>query len=263
MKTVFLKLGGSLITDKDKPFTPRNEIIRSIGRQIKNARAADQSMRLLIGHGSGSFGHAAAKATGYTEGDRNSFDPRGFQTIWMAAQNLNRIILDEFDQLGLPVISFAPSSAVISSGKRIEAWNITPIQSALDHNLLPIVFGDAIFDRDYGGVILSTEDLFLHLVDKLNPDFILLAGKEKGVWADFPNKGELITEISSVNFSNFHSSINASQSIDVTGGMVKKVQIMFKIKKLLPQCQIYIFSGEDPNAIFEGLTGNFRGTLIN
>lgn len=263
MKTVFLKLGGSLITDKDKPYTPNREIIRSIGSQIKKAREADQSMRLLIGHGSGSFGHAAAKSTGYIEGDRKSFNPHSFQTIWMAAQKLNRILLDEFDQLDLPVIAFAPSSSVISSGKRIEDWDITPIRSALDYNLLPVIFGDMVFDNEFGGVIYSTEDLFLHLADKLNPVHILLAGKEKGVWADFPNKGELIPEISSKNFSEFQSSIKSSQSVDVTGGMLKKVQIMFQIKDLVPNCQIHIFSGEDPEAIFDGLTGNPHGTLIN
>ena len=263
MKTVFLKLGGSLITDKDKPYTPQREIIRFIGSQIKKAREVDQSLRLLIGHGSGSFGHAAAKAAGYVEGDHKAFNPRGFQTIWMAAQKLNRIILDEFDHLDLPVIAFAPSSAVISSGKKIEAWDITPIRSALDQNLLPVVFGDTVFDSEFGGVIYSTEELFLHLATKLSPDHILLAGKEKGVWADFPNKGELIPEISSKNFSEFQLSINASQSVDVTGGMLKKVQIMIQIKELIPQCQIHIFSGDDREAIFDGLTGNPHGTLIN
>jgi isopentenyl phosphate kinase len=262
VKTIFLKLGGSLITDKDTPYTPKKEIIRSIGGQIKKALEEDQSTSLLIGHGSGSFGHAAAKAAGYTEGNRKMFNPRGFQNIWMAAQKLNRIILDEFDQLGLPVISLAPSSAVISSGKKIEAWDITPIRSALAHNLLPVVFGDTVFDREFGGVIYSTEDLFQYLADKLNPDLILLAGKEKGIWADFPNKGELISEISSKDFSNFQSSINTSQSVDVTGGMLKKVQIMFQIKELVPNCQIHIFSGEDADAIFDGLTGSPRGTLI-
>lgn len=263
MNTVFLKLGGSLITDKDKPFTPRYEIIRSVGSQIRQARSMDRSMRLVIGHGSGSFGHAAAKAAGYVEGDPHAFDPVGFQNIWMAAQKLNRIILDEFESLGLPVISFAPSSAVISSGKKIQEWNIAPLKSALDHNLLPVVFGDTVFDREFGGVIFSTEDLFLYLAGQLKPAQILLAGKEKGIWADYPQKKILISELSSQNFSDFRSSINASQSVDVTGGMLKKVQIMFQIKELIPGCHIHIFSGEDPVAVIDSLTGNPHGTLIN
>ncbi|MBM3137543.1 MAG: isopentenyl phosphate kinase family protein [Chloroflexi bacterium] len=263
MSTVFLKLGGSLITDKDKPFTPRIETIRSIGDQIRKAREKNPSLRLLVGHGSGSFGHAAAKAAGYVEGDPKAFDPVGFQTIWMAAQKLNRIILDEFNLLGLPAISFAPSSALISARKKVEEWNIAPLKSAMDHNLLPIVFGDTVFDREFGGVIYSTEDLFLYLAEQLKPEQILLAGKEKGIWADFPMNGELISELSSQNFSDFRSSINASQSVDVTGGMLKKVQIMFQIKVLISGCQIHIFSGEDPDAIFDGLAGNPHGTLIS
>jgi isopentenyl phosphate kinase len=112
-------------------------------------------------------------------------------------------------------------------------------------------------------VIYSTEDLFLHLAGQLVPDLILLAGKEKGIWADFPKKNKLIRELSSQNFSDFRSSINASQSVDVTGGMLKKVQVMLQVKEIIPNCRIYLFSGEEPDAIFESLTGSPRGTLIN
>jgi isopentenyl phosphate kinase len=262
MKTVFLKLGGSLVTDKNKPFTAKLEIIRSIGQQLRIAIELLSDIQLVIGHGSGSFGHAAAKAAGYMEGDASSFAPHGFQSIWHAAQRLNRIILDEFTQIGLPVISFPPSASIRSETKKIVSWEITPILSALSHHLIPIIYGDTVFDHNLGGVIYSTEELFLHLAEVLRPESILLAGKEPGVWADFPRKVKIIPELSKDNFSGFQPSINASQSVDVTGGMLKKVQLMLQIKRFLPASEIRIFSGEAPDAVLHCLSGEKMGTAI-
>ncbi len=65
----FLKLGGSLITDKDSPHTARPEILRRLADEIVAARQSNPAMQLLIGHGSGSFGHMPAKKYG-TRGRR-------------------------------------------------------------------------------------------------------------------------------------------------------------------------------------------------
>ena len=64
-----------------------------------------------------------------------------------------------------------------------------------------MIFGDTVFDTDLGGVIYSTEELFLHLSNVLKPEVILLAGKEPGVWADFPKKSKIISELTEDNFS--------------------------------------------------------------
>ena len=262
MRTIFLKLGGSLITDKDKPYTPRLKIIHSIGQQIQQALKSSAPMHLLIGHGSGSFGHAAAKNAGYINGKPITFKPQDFQSVWFAAHHLNRIIVDEFNQLSLPVMSFPPSAAIESNGKNIVRWDIAPIISALNQGFIPIIFGDAVLDSKLGGVIYSTEELFLYLAEKINPELILLAGKEKGVWADFPHNKQLLSELSEKKFSKLGASINSSNSTDVTGGMRKKVELMFHVRKLRPDTKIYIFSGEAPQAIFLSLTSIPFGTSI-
>ena len=57
---VFLKLGGSLITDKTQPYTPRLDIIEDAALQISTTLRQHPELRLVLGHGSGSFGHVAA-----------------------------------------------------------------------------------------------------------------------------------------------------------------------------------------------------------
>jgi isopentenyl phosphate kinase len=69
---VLLKLGGSLITDKKRPDTARPEVIRRLAAEITQARIGPagegQSVQLILGHGSGSFGHTAAARLGVPEG---------------------------------------------------------------------------------------------------------------------------------------------------------------------------------------------------
>ena len=60
----FLKLGGSLITDKRQPETPRMDVIERLAQEIAAARAANPSLQLVLGHGSGSFGHIYARQYG-------------------------------------------------------------------------------------------------------------------------------------------------------------------------------------------------------
>lgn len=262
MNTIFLKLGGSLITDKSSPYTARIGIIQNIADQIRKALLDFQNFRLIIGHGSGSFGHAAAKYEGYLVQDSLKNNSKGFQTIWFAAHSLNQIVINVLNDFNLPVVSFPPSAAALSDHKKIISWNKEPILSALENNMIPVIFGDIIFDKDSGGIIYSTEELFLNLLNCIQPKRILLAGIEPGVWADFPQKTRIINKLNKKNYQKFQLSINSSMSIDVTGGMRKKIELMFKAQELHPEIEINIFSGESPGAIYESLAGNNIGTSI-
>jgi len=257
-----LKLGGSLITDKDKPYTVRIEVIRRAANEIIEALRENTSLKIILGHGSGSFGHYAASETGFKESGSSANHWQAFQKVWIAAHELDQIFIEEFNRSGLPVVSFPPSASVTTENKQIVAWNLDPLKHALKNGLIPVVFGDTIFDRSMGGIILSTEELFLHLIKDLTPDRILLAGKEKGVWGDFPKNTQLIQEISLENYGNLNTRILASDSVDVTGGMRKKVSLMLEALKIEPKLKIQIFSGEVPGNIYKALSDLKTGTSI-
>lgn len=258
----FLKLGGSLITDKDKPYTARIEVIRRVANEIIEAKRENANLKIVLGHGSGSFGHFAAAETGFKEGISSVSQWLSFQKVWFAAHELNRIFIEELNKSGLPVISFSPSASVITEYKQIISWNLEPLKNALENGLIPVVFGDTVFDRSLGGIILSTEDLFLHLLNDLKPSCILLAGKETGVWGDYPNNTKMLQEISPKNYDTLNSSIAGSDSVDVTGGMRKKVALMLEALKIEPNIIIEIFSGEVPGNIFRALSGIRTGTSV-
>lgn len=259
---IFLKLGGSLITDKDKPYTARTQVIADIAKEIVAARKIDPDMELLIGHGSGSFGHFAARDYDTRNGVSSADEWQGFQKVWYAARSLNQILVDEFVNAGLPVISLPPSASILADNRQVKKWTTHPIQSAIENGLIPVIYGDVIFDEKMGGIIYSTEDLFLALFPQLNPDRILLAGKEPGVWKDFPKNTEVFEKINPENYISILAQLKSSASIDVTGGMASKVQLMVDLVKSHPSTQVNIFSGTEKGNFQKALSGIDIGTSI-
>jgi len=259
----FLKLGGSLITNKEKPRTPRLDALVRLAGEIAAALAENPALRLVLGHGAGSFAHVPAKKYATRQGVRTPDEWLGFAEVWWEAAALNRLVMDALRAAGLPAIALPPSATVTARDGKVAAWNLGPLQAALQVELLPVVFGDVIFDTVRGGTILSTEDLFDHLARQLKPQRILLAGLEAGVWADYPQCTRLIPEITPASFPEIAPALSGSNATDVTGGMASKVQQSLDLVEAIPGLEVMIFSGEEEGLVKAVLLGGKAGTVIN
>ena len=258
---IFLKLGGSLITDKDQPETALVDQIHMLLSQISAWRADNPQQRLLLGHGSGSFGHHAAAQFDTRAGVRSLEQGLGYQQVWYSARKLNQIVLDQARLLNLPLIAFPPSACVVADNHEITTWNFQPLMHAFDLGLVPLVYGDVVSDLSLGGTILSTEDLFSYLAPRLRPDRILLAGKVQGVYADFPHNQQLLPHLSA--HAEVGTFVQGSASLDVTGGMVSKVQAMQALCRSIDGLSVQIFSAVTPGSLRLALDGGAIGTIID
>lgn len=259
---VFLKLGGSLITDKDTQRAPLLDVLARLAGEIAESRRKRPQLQLVIGHGSGSFGHIPGRRYGTRQGVRSEQEWMGFAEVWKEARALNQLVIEALAAAGLPVIAFPPSAAVIARDGHPLRWDLHPMQAALDAGLLPLVNGDTVFDEQRGGTILSTEDLFIYLARLLHPGRVLLAGREEGVWADYPACTRLIPEITPENYLAVAAQITGSASVDVTGGMIEKVRTMLDLAGDLPGFEARIFSGLKPGLVKQALLGARPGTGI-
>src|SRR2546425_496567 len=111
--SVFLKLGGSLITDKATPRTPRLDALARLMNEIAQARETKPELRLVLGHGSGSFGHSEAHKYGTRAGVRTNAEWQGFAEVQAAASQLNRLVAEAARAAGLPIVNFPPSASAI------------------------------------------------------------------------------------------------------------------------------------------------------
>lgn len=252
MDTLFLKLGGSLITDKTKVERVRHDVLLRLVDEIAQVRRENPALRLVLGQGSGSFGHVAAAKHGTRQGVTNAAGWRGFTEVSDAAARLNRMVLTELLLAGIPAVSLSPSASVGCVDGRIQSIATYPVQAALAAGLVPVVYGDVAFDSVRGGTIVSTEEVMMALVEEIRPSWLLLAGETTGV---FDESGLVIPAISRENYAEIEAALGGSRGTDVTGGMASKVQSMLALVYQFPKLSIRIFSGLEP--------GNLAQTLLN
>jgi isopentenyl phosphate kinase len=259
----FLKLGGSLITDKSMPLTFRRNTMDRLADEIGEYWQDHPERLLVLGHGSGSFGHQPAQIYGTRQGVRTPAEWQGFTRVWQAAQALNHLVLEALVKAGLPAIAFSPLASILAEDGRVLRWNVEPVQRALQGGLLPVIYGDVVFDIARGGTILSTEDLFFYLAGCLFPQRILLAGIEPGVWSDFPACTKMLPEITPGNIEFVLPKLGGAIATDVTGGMASKVNLSLGLGQAHPGLEVLIFSGEVPGTVGQALGGASPGTRIH
>lgn len=254
-----IKLGGSLITDKHVEKKFRRDVMQRLSDEIATALDHSPENRILIGHGSGSFGHFAAQKANTIRGVKTKEEWLAFANVSMVASELNYLVCECLQAAGVPIWRFQPSASLLSNNGKVVSMSIQGITTALSVGIVPVVFGDVSLDSELGGTIISTEKLFFYLASVLYVNRIFLVGEVDGVYAV---DKEVIPLINSENFSIISSSLGGSAGVDVTGGMETKVTDMLKLVTL--EMTIRIFNGLKPNLLRDTLLNKTKpGTLIS
>jgi isopentenyl phosphate kinase len=264
---VFLKLGGSLITEKGSPQTARIEVIHRLAREIREALDEVPGLRLVVGHGSGSYGHPTASKYGIQEGLGDGDDWRGYAETAVVASRLNRVVVDVLSDEGIPVLPLQPSASALCREGNLVQLETAPLEEALRQGLVPVVYGDVSFDEVRGSAIISTEQIFAYLGSRLEPTRVILAGLVEGVFTADPlrNTGtRLVKTISVSRLDEVERLLAGSPDTDVTGGMLSKVQIMARLIEVHPALTVRIISGEREGLVKKALVeGEIEeGTLL-
>ncbi len=267
-RLVFVKLGGSVITDKTQPEMDRPEVISRLANEVARALANRPDLRLVLGHGSGSFGHVVAQHYGTRQGVRGAAQWQGFAEVALVASLLNRIVTEEFLEAGVPVWSLQPSAMAWCRAGELISLPTRPVEHALSAGLVPLLYGDVALDEVQGGTIISTEQIFAYLARQLRPAQIVLVGAVDGVYDRDPLRdpsASPIAEISAANWETIRGSLGGSHATDVTGGMHSKVAEMMSLVQEVPGLTVHLVSGERRSALETALLEPARaagGTMI-
>ena len=262
---IFLKLGGSLITDKRSPWSFRREVVHRLGAEIAQA-LRERRMRLLVGHGAGSFGHVAAREYRTDEGLPGGGGWEGCSETRLAVIELNRLLLETWREACFRPWSVAPSSCAWRDADGSLRMRTEIIERLFQAGQVPVIFGDVLLDEELGFSIASTEDLFAALAPGLNPARIILAGDVDGVFSGDPAtdpSAQRIPAVSAANEADVLHRTETASAIDVTGGMAGKVRRLLALARTASSGEIRIISGLVPGAVRMALLGEYdAGTLI-
>ncbi len=258
-EVILIKLGGSLITDKQRPLTAREKVIAQLMREIREAvKKLGRKKKIIIGHGSGSFGHYAVKQYGLKR-------PGAWAAIHQVAAQLNRIVINQGRKLDLPLISFPPSSWILSRNHQVKKSFVKPIRVALNHQLIPVVYGDLIIDLVRGGVIFSTEKVFSVLTRELTKSRyqvkkIIHAGITNGV---YDQQNQTIPLITPQNFDQIKPCLTQARGFDITGGMDHKITTSLALAQKQGIVSL-IINGQEKGELKRAILGQeIQGTKIS
>lgn len=256
IRPVFLKLGGSLITDKRQSEAVRADVLQRLAEEIAESRRRDPTLSLVIGHGSGSFGHFHARQYGTRAGVQSAAEWLGFARTGDAAARLNRAVVAALLEAGIPAWSIQPGAMTRATDGTISRGMADNVLGALARGVVPVLFGDVLLDDQRGGTIASTEEIFAWLLPRLRPQLVVLAGEVDGIYSADPLLEPTATRIpllTSTTLGAVRQGLGGSHGVDVTGGMEAKVQQALAMVEAVPQLQVLICSGLVPGQIAKAL----------
>ena len=246
---LILKLGGAAITDKATPDTARLDQIEQIASLL-----AQYPQPMVLVHGAGSYGHILAGEFALQEGHQNDEQLAALVRLQMQLHELNGIVVRALVEHGIPAMSVHPASMCVMKGRRIHHIFTEPLHYMLHLKLVPVLYGDCVWDVEQGFGILSGDQLMIHLANELGADRVAFGTNVAGV---LDGEGRVIPQIDALDTIV----VGESEHTDVTGGMLGKLGEIRRLRQ--PGTRTWIFELADTEAFARVLQGQGGvGTLI-
>ncbi|WP_154019977.1 isopentenyl phosphate kinase [Halococcus sediminicola] len=215
--TVVLKLGGSVITDKQRPETLDEEHLARAAEAV-----AGYDGQLILVHGGGSFGHHHASEHGISS-EAGSHDAAGALAVHDAMGRLNDAVLAVLHERDVPALPIHP----LSAAARDEDGELSlsmPVETMLAEGFVPTVQADVIAHAGAGVTVVSGDELVVTLAEQVDAERVGLCAGVPGV---FDSEGVVIDRIES--FAAVSDALGGSDATDVTGGMAAKVRALLEL----------------------------------
>ena len=236
---ILIKLGGAAITDKNREYTLKEDIIKQVMSEIRQS-----GITPVIIHGAGSFAHIIAKDydLGSGKSDKIKLDKQisAISRIRLSMMELTSYIANEGIKIGLDPFPIAISSTLVSDGPDKEAHiMLESVGHALKNKMIPILHGDMAFDINNLFRVISGDRIIMLLAEyfknKGGNVRVIFGSNTDGLFDKDPNEyddAKLIAKILPKQIKQYLETAGGSAGIDVTGGMYGKLKSIERIVKM-------------------------------
>ncbi len=257
MKVV--KLGGSVITYKHLPLMPRYNAIDRLCKEIADSNEKE----LIVVHGGGSFGHYYASKW-YPKGRNDKESRLLIAKTQNAMQKLNRIIVERLINAKISAISLQTSAMLISENGEIKKFNLEIIEDMLAKGIVPVLYGDVVFDTKQGFSIISGDTISCFLAKKLDAEKLIFCCDVDGVYDKDPKKckdAKLLKEVNlrEISIRQDEPRKPSNAYFDVTGSFFGK---LMRLKRYRLGCECLIINGLKRNSLRLAISCRRVGTLV-
>jgi len=259
-KPIILKIGGSVITDKNGELAARTEVINRLAEEIGKAGVKN----LIIVHGGGSFGHPTAQKYGIKEGLKDEAQKVGFAETHHVMTVLNGLVMDSLVWHNIAAFSIASSCCVVTENGRINLCDDTILKSLRKMGFVPVLYGDAVLDAKLGFTVLSGDQLVTYLAQKLGASKIIIGVDTDGLYNADPKvekSAKVYTRLTLGELEKVKSKLGGSTASDVTGGMLGKIsELAPAVEQGIP---VVMVNASKANRVYKALIGEkVEGTVI-
>ncbi|MGC8601076.1 MAG: isopentenyl phosphate kinase [Thermoprotei archaeon] len=253
-----LKLGGSAITEKDKPFTLRPSALSRIPAEIKSFF---HERTFVIVHGGGSFGHTVAALHSLQKGKISNAPPMALSDVENAMHHLNARVVEALRDAGLPAFPVQTSAIARAREGVLRSLNSSFFSELLSWGLLPVCYGSLVFDDVLGYSIVSGDNIAVALALELKASSIVFVSDVDGIYDRDPKIYPNATLL-----RVFHALSSPLEGVsdagykDVTGGIANKVRSV--VPALRVGIEVRIVNGLKRDQLSSALKGEDVGTKI-
>ncbi len=252
-----VKIGGSAISNKRKPFSIKFNVLSMIVDDIAQY-VREKSTDLVLIHGGGSFGHPIVHECMSTTG----IDPKCFSITSEAMIALNMIVVSELLSRGVNVVSIPPHTICEAVNDEFKC-DMNIVKKYLDKGVMPILYGDVVLSKfNENFKVISGDVISWLLVRELNASTLIFVTDVDGLYTKDPKKYPDASFIRELNKSEIvNIALSSSEDVDVTGGMLSK--LLLGIKLGISNVKVIIMNVDKKGKLFNALIGReIRGTII-
>jgi len=249
VKTIIIKFGGSVITNKAIPYHFNAEITRNLCQDLVTAGG-----HFVLVHGAGSFGHPLAKKFHLDQGlsrEKKDEQVKGAAQTHQSVRDLNGKVIHTLLDVGIPAVSLSPFlffNSLFGSGL---------FERILKFGFTPVTFGDVVL-KDDNITIYSGDLLMKKIALELNPEKAIFVTDVDGIFPDLQDMTTILTDTTLKEVEKVV--LRGSSHPDVTQGMAGKIR---EIKDMVNKgIEVDIINGQKPRCLRDAIRGHVTGTRI-
>jgi isopentenyl phosphate kinase len=263
-RLLVLKLGGSLLTDKMRPYSLRTDVLKAASAEVAACLRDGVVEKLVIVHGVGSYGHPPVIEHKLYKGFMDKAQLLPLSRTQSKVNELRSAIISSLQDEGVPVNLFHTSSIASAERGSITSMSLDAVKGFLKVGMVPVLGGDMVSDTEIGFSVGGGDQVAAILATELEATDLVFATDVAGVYDSDPKKNPGARLIPELSLSDLGGLSASSMSGDASGAMKGKLGALADLTPELQRgMKISIISMMEPGRLCGLLQGEpVKATII-
>ncbi len=257
-----LKLGGALITDKQRPFTLRQSILDQAAAEIEACMAEGLISKLILVHGVGSFGHPPVVEHQLHKGFKSPSQLIHLTDTQNRVMHMRLAIAEAFHRAGLAVSTIFPSSCMVASGFALKTGWLEAVAGFLELGMTPLLGGDVLADELAGFCVYGGDKVAVDLAIQFDAVRLIFATEVDGIFDRDPHlysEARPIAQFSLSRNRGAKAQLDAHRQVDASGAMAGKLDAVLLARDAITSgLRVHVLSMKRKGRL-AGLLGGQQG----